>query len=236
MERRILSAVTDLFFSTRITAVASQVGVAVIACPPADVVARYLETAFTTRTARQWPEPAGAPGNSAVRVRSASVYPEDGALSEAITVRTPFCIDIEYWNMQPGARLTLALNLYNEQGIMVFSTGPVDAPPLETGLYRDTCRVPGDLLNDGLHRAEVLFVHAMEDLVYRADDLLTFEVDLQDRVNVVRGPRQRRRNRHRQPRLKLLERLAEQRAADFLARLFATLPQLAEIEQGGPDQ
>ena len=38
-----LSAVTDLFFSTRITAVASQVGVAVIACPPADVVARCLE-------------------------------------------------------------------------------------------------------------------------------------------------------------------------------------------------
>jgi CheY-like chemotaxis protein len=43
MTRRILSAVTDLFFSTRITATASQVGVTVIACPPADVVARCLE-------------------------------------------------------------------------------------------------------------------------------------------------------------------------------------------------
>ena len=43
MARRILSAVTDLFFSTRITAVASQVGVAVIACPPADVVRHCLE-------------------------------------------------------------------------------------------------------------------------------------------------------------------------------------------------
>lgn len=144
--------------------------------PPADIVARYLETAFTARTTRQWPEPASAPGNSAVRVRSATVYPEDNALTDAITVRTPFRIEIEYWNLQPDARLTLTLNLYNEQGIMVFSTGPVDAPPLAAGLYRDTCLVPGDLLNDGAHRAEVFFVHAMEDLIYKEDDLLTFDV------------------------------------------------------------
>ena len=33
-------------------------------------------------------------------------------------------MEFEYWNLRPGALLSLSLHLYNEQGTLVFNVGP----------------------------------------------------------------------------------------------------------------
>jgi lipopolysaccharide transport system ATP-binding protein len=73
------------------------------------------------------------------------------------------------------------VHLTNEDGVLVLAAGPVagrDWQPraLPRGLFRDTCLIPGDLLNDGLHRVEILVVDRDVDLVYRHMDALVFEV------------------------------------------------------------
>jgi hypothetical protein len=50
------------------------------------------------------------------------------------------------------------------------------------GLFRGVCHIPGSLLSSGIHRVNLLAVKDRSRIVYRHEDLLSFEVlDLQPR-------------------------------------------------------
>jgi lipopolysaccharide transport system ATP-binding protein len=150
--------------------------------PAREVVPRYLQTACASQTERVWDDPAAAPGNGAFRLRKASVRPAGGAAPGGlITVRTPLVLEFEYWNLQPGARLNLSLHVFNDEGVRLFNTGPVREPlwhgrPFEAGLYRSTCLIPGDLLNDGAHRVQLMAVEDQARVIYNMDGALVFDV------------------------------------------------------------
>ena len=155
-----------------------------------EVVGAYLSEASTAVTEREWPEPQNAPGNEKVRLRSARVRPVEQGTTDEISVRTPFVIEFEYWNLKPEARLNLSLVVYTEDGTMAFNTGPAREPiwngkPFPVGLFRSVVHVPADLLNDGVHRLLLLVVENGATVVYRHEDLLTFEV--RDDVSIRRG-------------------------------------------------
>ena len=145
------------------------------------VVATYLEESFQPRAEQVWEDIATAPGNDKVRLRSARLRPVDGFASDQITICTPFVIEFEYWNLQPGARLDLSLHIYNEQGIIAFNPGTLHEPAwhgreFPVGLFRSACHVPGNLLNDGMYRIELLVVRDEGVIVHREDEVLVFEV------------------------------------------------------------
>jgi lipopolysaccharide transport system ATP-binding protein len=149
------------------------------------VVARYLQSVGSSVESREWPDVASAPGSDRVRLRRAAVEWDtegrDAAATDEITTRTPLRLAFEYWNMREGARLNLSLHVYDEQGIMAFNTlPPVTSPwrgrPMPAGLYRDVCHIPGDLLNDGRYRIELLVVQDENTIIYRHDEVLVFEV------------------------------------------------------------
>ena len=148
---------------------------------PGAVVSRYLQDAAATCPQQSWPDAETAPGNDRVRLRAARARPADGDPEAPITTHSPVLLEFEYWNLREGARLSLTLHLTNEDGVLVLAAGPVagrqwQPRPLPRGLFRDTCLIPGDLLNDGLHRVEILVVDRDVDLVYRHMDVLVFEV------------------------------------------------------------
>jgi lipopolysaccharide transport system ATP-binding protein len=149
--------------------------------PPAEVISRYLTTSFSALTERLWQERDEAPGNDQVRIRRAEVRPVDGGPDDPIYVTTPFEVEFEYWNLKEGSRLNLSLHFYNEQGIMVFNALPMEervwqGQPFPRGVFRDTCRIPGNLLNNGVHRIELLVVEDSAHVIHRMDDALMFEV------------------------------------------------------------
>jgi len=146
-----------------------------------EVVSAYLSTASTATTEQEWADPDSAPGNETVRLCSARVRPVQAEQTDEITVRTPFVIEFEYWNLKPQARLNLSLVVYTEDGTIAFNTGPIGEPvwngkPFPAGLFRSVCHVPGDLLNDGIHRLLLLVVENGAHIIYRHEDVLTFEV------------------------------------------------------------
>ena len=154
--------------------------------PAKQVVTRYLQAGQVDRREQSWPDTATAPGNDRVRLRRVSVRaaraPDAAAEAGAdgFTTRTPLLLEFEYWNLTPGALLNLSLHIYNEQGVMVFNALPVlerewQGRPFPVGLFRDVCSIPGDLLNDGTFRVELLVVRDAE-VVYRHEDVLAFEV------------------------------------------------------------
>jgi lipopolysaccharide transport system ATP-binding protein len=130
-------------------------------------------------TERVWSDIATAPGNDQVRLHSASVRPAHGCASHPLTVRTPIRIEFRYWNLKPNAYLNINLQLYNEQGIVVFEAGPIHEPiwrPLPAGLFHDVCHIPGNLLNDGMYRVVLEAVSNQGTLVHKEEDILVFDI------------------------------------------------------------
>lgn len=148
--------------------------------PTKAVVARYSQTSYAARTERTWDDPATAPGNDVVRIRRVSIRPVDDETG-LITVRTPLLLEFEYWNLEPDAYLNISLHVFNEDAIRLFNTGPVREPrwhgkPFPVGLFRSRCIIPGDLLNNGTHRVQLLAVHNQSAVVFGMDDALVFDV------------------------------------------------------------
>ncbi len=144
------------------------------------VVSDYLHSNASSLTEQVWDDIGAAPGNDIVRLHRVCVHPEDNSSSDPITMRTPFELEFEFWNLVPDTYLNLNFHLVTEQGIVAFANTPVDEPvwsghPLPVGLFRSTCYIPGDLLNAGLHHIHLRVVKKSR-VIYFHDNALSFEV------------------------------------------------------------
>jgi len=145
------------------------------------IISNYLQSSLSSLTEQIWKDMSTAPGNQNVRIHRAEIRPDKGSKSDPITIRSPFVIEFEYWNLKPSSYLNLSIVVYDEKGVAIFNTAPINEPvwhgrPFPVGLFRSACHVPGDLLNDGIHRVELLVVKDQGIIVYKHDDILTFEI------------------------------------------------------------
>ncbi|MEA2328554.1 MAG: lipopolysaccharide transport system ATP-binding protein [Thermoanaerobaculia bacterium] len=148
---------------------------------PTRVIGNYLKTTLTTMSQQTWPDPAAAPGNDRVRLRRAAIVPAAAEFEDHFTVRTPLRVEFEYWNLIGGTALDVAVIVRTEEGYPIFSTSSGGDPrwngqSFPAGLYRSSFEIPGDLLNDGVHRVELSIRRNERQIVYRLDDVLVFEV------------------------------------------------------------
>ena len=147
-----------------------------------EIVSVYLRAGLGADGAnkRIWPDTTSAPGNETVRLHRISVQPEDGKPGDMITMQTPLRIEVDYWNLLPAVHLHSTLHIYNEQGIVAFTTGPSPDPVLHvappTGLFRSVCHIPGNLLNSGFHRVLLLLVRGNAAANYQLDEAIGFDV------------------------------------------------------------
>jgi homopolymeric O-antigen transport system ATP-binding protein len=149
--------------------------------PCGQIVTKYLKTFATRATEQVWDDRTKAPGTDKVRLRRAAVRPYPNQASDVITVATPFVFEFDYWNLEPERYLNLSVILYNEQGVIVLNTAPVNEEmwhgrPFPKGLFRSICHIPGNLLNDGSYRVSLLVVENQAIIISQHDDLLVFDV------------------------------------------------------------
>jgi lipopolysaccharide transport system ATP-binding protein len=145
------------------------------------VVSNYMKGGTAFSTERVWNGMDSAPGNDKIRLHQMSVRPVGGTPADVMTIQTPLTIECQYWNLEPDARLSLSLHVFNEQGIVVFATTPLreakwHGRPSPAGLFRSVCHVPGGLLNDGTHRVLLLVVKNEETVIFSFEDAVSFEV------------------------------------------------------------
>lgn len=154
------------------------------------VVSNYLNHSFGNGASLEevWPDIETAPGNNSVRLHRVQVRPKDGASSEHLTTKTPFSIEVEYWNLRPEAKLHITLHLYTEHEVIAFTTGSGSGDrewsgrPMPVGLFRSICHMPGDLFNVGRHRFKVLVIKDLSSVLYQHESAVTFEIlDLEER-------------------------------------------------------
>jgi len=88
-----------------------------------------------------------------------------------------FVIEFEYWNLQTRRTLDISLHIYNEQGISLSIPGRFTnlvwhGREFPGGTVRSACFVPGNLLNDGMYRVELLVVRDEGVIVHREEEAL----------------------------------------------------------------
>jgi lipopolysaccharide transport system ATP-binding protein len=145
------------------------------------VIGAYLNSGEGTIAAREWPDPAGAPGGNVARLRAVRVRTQDGQITDAVDIRQPVGIEMEYEVLKPGCVLLPHYNLYNEQGVLAFQTLDQDAAwrrrPRPAGRYVSTSWIPGNFLAEGtMYVAVALVTLNPVILQYFERDAVTFQV------------------------------------------------------------
>ncbi len=121
--------------------------------PSSQVVGAYLSSGLGTTAARAWPDLSAAPGNDIVRLRAVRVCGDDGLSRDALDIRKPVGIEMEYEVLQSGYVLVPNYHFYNEEGVYSFVVRETDpawagrARPI--GRYASTAWIPGNLLSEG---------------------------------------------------------------------------------------
>ena len=121
--------------------------------PAHEVVSAYLTSGVGTTAARVWDDPATAPGNDVARLRAVRVRTEDGRVTEAIDIRRPVQIEIEFEVRKAGHKLTPNFHVFNEKGVNVFITNDLDPEwrgrLRPEGIYTSSVWIPGNFLAEG---------------------------------------------------------------------------------------
>lgn len=121
--------------------------------PSHQVVGTYLSSGLGTTAAREWSDLNQAPGNHIVRLRAVRIRTEDGRISDAIDIRQPVGIEIEFEVRQPGYALWPHYTVDNEEGVRVCVCFDQDPEwrrrPRPVGRYVSTGWLPGNLLSEG---------------------------------------------------------------------------------------
>lgn len=140
---------------------------------PGVVMSRYLQNWIPALTEVSYNDIANAPGNEIMRLRRACIRPANGSTSDPITIRTPCVVEFEYWMRIPHRSLEFFVDVYNEQGIHLFESFMLGEA--SQGFFRSWFVIPGDLLNNGMHRIGILVCLSQRD-VLQIQDLLAFDV------------------------------------------------------------
>jgi lipopolysaccharide transport system ATP-binding protein len=121
--------------------------------PAPHVVASYMTGEQGTAAVREWSDPATAPGADVARLRAVRVRTEDNQIPNAVDIRQPVGIEMEYEVLRGGQILSPFMTFYTGEGVAAFTTADLDpawrhrARP--EGCYVSTARVPGNFLAEG---------------------------------------------------------------------------------------
>jgi lipopolysaccharide transport system ATP-binding protein len=149
--------------------------------PTHQVISAYLNSGFGTTATREWPDPTKAPGGEVARLRAVHVRTEDGQITDAVDIRRPVAVEMDYEVLRSGYVLSPYFEFYNEEGVHVFATADLDpawrgrARP--AGRYVSAAWIPGNLLAEGTLFARVGLA-TMDPIIlqFQEHDAVAFQV------------------------------------------------------------
>jgi len=154
--------------------------------PVGEVVPAYLRSNRRGTGRRAWEDLDRSPGDDVVRLREIRVHDAAGRAAENFNATDAIGITLRYDVLEDGAVFTHGFNLFNENGLHVFSSHDVVSPireePRLRGSYTATVWVPGNLLAEGFFTGGVALFRPQPFVIHLHDvDSIAFTVT--DRVD-----------------------------------------------------
>lgn len=145
----------------------------------------YMQGGSDLSSFREWIA-GDMPGNDNIKIRSAAVYAQGKTIGEPILTSDDLVFEIEFYNNLDNAVVDVTWDLMNVQGIHLAHIYSICNPSgIERGFYKTTGILPKNILNAERYVFSVLFGRNQRELLYRMEDILTFDVEdnLTDRGN-----------------------------------------------------
>jgi lipopolysaccharide transport system ATP-binding protein len=142
------------------------------------VINNYLSREVKNCMNQEWAME-DAPGVEHLRLLAAGLAVNNPENNNIVAINTSFALNIRFYNNLPDTLINISLMLYTASGNCIFNVGtkPVE---LTKGIHEATLLVPANLLNDDLYSVSLYFVKDASAVVFKIDDVLTFEiVDIQ---------------------------------------------------------
>ena len=121
--------------------------------PSPEVTRAYLHSDQGTSAARVWSDPATAPGNAIVRLKSFRICDRAGKTREVIYTNEAVGLEITFEVLEAGHVLIPNFPVFNDDGVCVFHTMETDPEwkrkKRPAGTYTSTAWIPSDMLNEG---------------------------------------------------------------------------------------
>jgi len=150
-----------------------------------DVVKTYIEMGREKRGEVVWEEVSTAPGNTIIRLHAVRLVSE-GRVTDEIDIQHDIRVEVEFWNLKPGAHISTSIHLLDRMGSGVLATANMHSAnlirddwfgrPHPVGLYRSACILPGNFLNEGAYSINVIVQTDLTTTEARVDEVLTFMV------------------------------------------------------------
>lgn len=133
---------------------------------PNKVADFYMRSSNESDSKIIWKDIDSAPGDETMRLHSVRIFSQDGQPGPEIDITKDIVIEFGYWVLTDGIRVRPAIHLINSQGVVVLVSfngpsaslhpDPWHNKPVAKGLLYTTCRIPGNLLNDGFYSVNVI--------------------------------------------------------------------------------
>lgn len=138
----------------------------------------YLKVGIESASEREWLE-GEMPGNEMVKIKRAAVYAENKSANEPILSDENVILDIEFYNNLNEADIDVTWDLLDNQGVHIAHIGSICSTngKMKRGCYRTTGIFPGKILNTREYILSVQFGRNQRELLYRMEDILSFEVE-----------------------------------------------------------
>lgn len=120
-----------------------------------DVLNRYLSSGVDKHGEIAWKDLRQAPGNEVVRIKAVRIKDQRGAIRYDFDIQESVHLELEFQVLEDGYVLEDTFYLYNESGQLILVTmNNHDSAWKEKkrpkGVYRSTCFLPGNFLNEGV--------------------------------------------------------------------------------------
>jgi homopolymeric O-antigen transport system ATP-binding protein len=118
-----------------------------------EVAGQYLLASLRTTGSKVWTDPATAPGNEVVRLRSVRIRDEAGGTVDSLDIRRPVGLEMVYEVLEEGHVLVPVYHVYDEAGTCLFATLSLEpqcrARARPTGSFTSVAWVPGNFFGEG---------------------------------------------------------------------------------------
>jgi len=133
-----------------------------------EVMAQYLKGGAGKGGEWVWTNPLRAPGNQRIRLQAVRII-SNGKTTSDVDIDKDVSIEVDFWNHAAGIR-NLVVNIYLQDGMGTTVLSTANTPNANSlkedwyeqahapGLYRATCTLPGNFLNDALYYITVYVV------------------------------------------------------------------------------